>query len=74
MIGRALAHLTQRDIENEWIERERKGAFGRQCSADFEPLSGGMIAARGYDFRSKTSYAPQRHAFYRSEFSKTTQP
>jgi hypothetical protein len=44
MIGRALAHLTQRDIENEWIEQERKvGHLVGQCSADFEPLSGGPI-------------------------------
>jgi hypothetical protein len=49
VIGRALAHLTQRDIENEWTgataEGSEKGrAFGRSMLADFEPLSPGGSA------------------------------
>src|SRR5262249_10000478 len=50
-----------------------------RCSADFEPLSAGrlffycMIAAREYDCRSKTSYAPAAARLLLGGFSGTTQ-
>jgi hypothetical protein len=62
------------------IERARKVEhLADQCSADFKPLSAGllflycMIAAREYDCRSKTLYAPAAARLLPGGFSVTTQ-
>jgi hypothetical protein len=62
------------------IEQGEKGrAFGRSMLGGFEPLSAGllflycMIAAREYDCRSKTSYAPAAARLLPGGFLGTTQ-